>query len=490
MRHRRPLPVLVVACALALAAHGTAAAAPKVDGVFPLAGVTTNGQLTVGPDGNVWVALEQAVGRVTPVGGTTALTTGGLADALGTPAGGITAAGGFVWVSQTPGAGQEAILRIPPSAPASATGVPVTGITAGTSALTTGPDGNVWAALTGKVVTFSPTNPAAATTYPVAGLSPKAIASSGDGTLWVTDTANGGRLLNVTTAGAVTPYTVGGLPQFLATSPAGQVVFGNPVNNPQQIGRLVPGGLPIALDRPNGSDPFGVTFGADGAFWVAEFAGNRLARVTTDGVLTTLGGFPVVAGQGPRQITTAPGGVLWATLDKPGDGPASKIARITGVDAPTGSGGTPSTGGTPPDTTPPTVAVALTRTRFRVGAAPTAVAAARARRAAAGTTITVTLSEAATVRLAVERRVTGRRGAGGRCLAPSARTRRATPCRRWVASGILTRSLGGGVTAVPFSGRVGKRALAPGAHRVTAAATDAAGLRGSTGPVAFTIVRR
>ena len=62
MRHRRPLPVLVVACALALAAHGTAAAAPKVDGVFPLAGVTTNGQLTVGPDGNVWVALEQAVG--------------------------------------------------------------------------------------------------------------------------------------------------------------------------------------------------------------------------------------------------------------------------------------------------------------------------------------------------------------------------------------------------------------------------------------------
>ena len=484
--------LLLVASAVALTAAfaGPAHAAPQVSGVFDLPGVATNSQLTVGPGGDVWVALEQAVGRVSPTGSVTVLASGDLGDTIGFLTGGITTAGGFVWVSQSPGAGKEALVKIPPANPGAAAGVPGTGITAGSTAVTTGPDGNIWVATSGQVTKVPPSDPASATSYPVAGLTPKAMTASGDGTLWVTDTDNGGRVLNLTTAGAATPYTVGGQPQFLAASPGGQVVFGNPNNDPQQIGRLLPGGLPLTLDRPSGSDPFGVAYGADGAFWVAEFAGNRLARVTPDGVLTTLGGMPVVAGQGPRQLTAAPGNTLWVTLDKPGDSALSKIARVIGVDPPSAPAQPSVDPGFLPggDTTAPVIALALSRTRFRAAAGSTALSAAK-RRAAAGTTLSVRLSERASVSLPVARGLTGRR-AGGRCVKPTTRTRRAARCTRWTTVRTLKRTLPGGTTKIGFTARFSGRALPAGLYRISATATDGANLRGSAAPVRFTIVRR
>lgn len=489
-RLRAVLPIVTAALAVLAAAAAPTQAAPQVSGVFDLPGVTTNGQLTVGPDGDVWVALEQAVGRVSPTGSVTVLQAADLGDTIGFLTGGITSAGGFIWVSQSPGAGKEALVKIPPSNPAGATGVTGTGITAGSTAVTTGPDGNVWVGTDGKLTKVPPANPAGATTYPITGAAPKAVTASGDGTLWVTDTLNGGRLLNVTTTGAATPYTVGGQPQFLAASPAGQVLFGAPNNSPQQITRLLPGGLPIAIDRPAGSDPFGVAFGADGAFWVAEFQGNRLARVTTDGTLTTLGGLPVLPGQGPRQITAAPGNRLWVTLDKPGDGAFAKIARVIGVDPPPTPTPTPTTGpAAGADVTPPAVAITLSRTRFRAAGGSTAISAAR-RRTAAGATISVRLSEQAVVKLPIARGLAGRR-VGGRCVKPTARNRVASArCTRWVTARTLTRSLPAGTTKVAFTARFSRRALAPGAYRISATATDAAGLTGTSAPLRFTIVRR
>ena len=110
--------------------------------------------------------------------------------------------------------------------------------------------------------------------------------------------------MSLTTAGVQTPYNVGGGPQEVGGGPSGQVLYANPGTDPQTIGRIVPGGL-AADDRPPARrDPFGITFGQDGAYWVAEFAAGDLARVTTDGVVTTLGGLPK---NDPREITTGPG---------------------------------------------------------------------------------------------------------------------------------------------------------------------------------------
>ena len=75
------------------------------------------------------------------------------------------------------------------------------------------------------------------------------------------------------------------------------------------------------------TDPFGVAFGQDGAYWISRFQGNDLLRLTTGGQVTTLGGFSAAAG--PRKIATGPGNTLWTTLDL-----AEKIGRVSGVEPP------------------------------------------------------------------------------------------------------------------------------------------------------------
>jgi len=476
MRAFRFLPLGLVLLALPAA---SALGAPAVDGVFDLPGVQTNGQLSVGPDGNVWVSLEGSVGRVTPDGTAVVLAAADLGNEVGFPTGGITAADGFIWVSQTPGGGKDAIAKIPPATPAATTGVAVPGIDGGATAMALGPDGNIWVGLAGKLVRFSPANPPGATTFPVTGLAPKAITAASDGTLWVTDTAGGGRLLNVTTAGAVTPYPLGGQPQFVGAGPNGQVAYGNPNNTPQQIGLLSPGGSPLTLDRPAGSDPFGVAFGGDGAYWIAEFAGNRLARVTTDGQLTTLDGFPAVTGQGPRQLTAGPGNTLWVTLDKPGDPAATKIARVTGVDPPPPPVQDPPPGdpppgaaAPPPDVTAPIVTGArLSRTTLAVGVR--------------NIVLRFALSEPATVRLRLSRRAVGRRR-GRACVRPTPRLRKARRCTRLVR--VRTSSAAGvsGLNAI----RIATRRLAPGTYVVVLTVADAAGNRASPITRRFTITRK
>ena len=74
------------------------------------------------------------------------------------------------------------------------------------------------------------------------------------------------------------------------------------------------------------SDPFGVTFAPDGAYWVARSQANDLLRLTPDGKTTTLTGFAPSGGVGPRKIATGPNNTLWVTLDTP-----EKVARVTGV---------------------------------------------------------------------------------------------------------------------------------------------------------------
>jgi streptogramin lyase len=415
---------IAVLASIVLAAP--AFAAPQVNGVFDMPGVQTNGQLTAGPDGNIWVALQNAVARVTPDGAVKEFTQTDF-DKLGSPQGGITAADGAVWVSQPPN-GVQSILKITPGDPPVATSFAVTDIDAGATAMTLGPDGNIWVGVLGKLVKFPTSDPTQSTVYPFAGLLPKGLAASPDGTIWVTDGSNGGQLLNVKTDGTPVhdPYPTGGSPQFLAAAPSGQITVSLPINDPQQIGQLVPGGSLTTIDRPIPADPFGVAFGGDGAFWVAMFAGNRLDRVTTDGQLTSLTGFPDVSGQGPRQITAGPGNTLWATLDNPSDPaePNSKIARITGVEPPPtcggpGPGGGGPGGGTPPpDTTPPTVsAVGLSKTKVPLGTK--------------SISLRFTLSEPGTATVVLSRRAPGKRR-GKSCVKPTRKLRKAKACTRLV----------------------------------------------------------
>jgi len=112
------------------------------------------------------------------------------------------------------------------------------------------------------------------------------------------------------------------------------------------------------------------------------------------------------------------------------------------------------------DTQPPLITSLTSSHRtFAVGRDRTAVSA-----IAGGTTLRYTLSEAATVTVRIRR----------------ARARRVV--------GRLTRKARQGRNAVRFSGRIGRRALAPGRYRASVTATDAAGNRSASKRVSFRVV--
>ena len=137
-----------------------------------------------------------------------------------------------------------------------------------------------------------------------------------------------------------------------------------------------------------------------------------------------------------------------------------------------GGGGGPTGGGgesTPDLAAPVITGPTLTPKRFRVSPRSTATVA----RTGRGSRIRYSLSEAATVTLRFQRAVTTRRG--GR--------------RRWVAAGTLRRAGIAGVNRVPFSGRIGRRALRAGSYRLVLRATDAAGNSAKAKPRALRVVR-
>jgi len=162
---------------------------------------------------------------------------------------------------------------------------------------------------------------------------------------------------------------------------------------------------------------------------------------------------------------------------------SSATVQATAAPAAGGSGAGGGSGG------PAISGLSLTHRRFRVGRARTAVSA-RRRRAPVGTTFSFQLDRAAGVKIAFAKRARGLRS-GRRCVKPSRRLRRAHArrCTRRVAiRPALTRAVRAGANAVPFSGRIGRRALAPGRYVATLTAT-ADGSAGPPSGIRFAVVR-
>jgi hypothetical protein len=136
----------------------------------------------------------------------------------------------------------------------------------------------------------------------------------------------------------------------------------------------------------------------------------------------------------------------------------------------------------------PTIKAArLTNKRFRVAAKATAIS---ARKAPLGTTFRFTLSAAAKLQIVITRSAPGLRH-GHSCLAPTAKLKRthAKHCTRTLTVGTLTRSNEPkGADSIPFSGRIGHRALSPRAYHAVLSASDAGG-RSKPVTLAFIVVR-
>ncbi|MGO9759922.1 MAG: choice-of-anchor Q domain-containing protein [Solirubrobacteraceae bacterium] len=206
---------------------------------------------------------------------------------------------------------------------------------------------------------------------------------------------------------------------------------------------------------------------------------------------------------------TAPGPLTYAVLSNPAHGTLSNFSSSGGVveytptDGFTGtdtftydavsSGGTGNTAivtveipPAPPSPPPTLTSVGLTNRYFRVARQATAVL---AKQTPLGTSFRFTLSAAAKLQIAITATVGGLRR-GHACLAPTTKLERAHAkrCARTVSLGGLTRaSEPQGADSVPFSGRIGDRALSPGAYSATLSASNT---NGQSKPVAlsFTVV--
>jgi streptogramin lyase len=455
--------VLLLACFLSVAIADAATAAPVVNGEFPVS--ETPHQLTMGPDANIWVTLDTKIARITPAGVVTEFDPAN----VGSPIGITTGPDGNLWVTQN-----TEVAMIPPANPAGATKFSVGDISS-PQGITTGPDGNLWTASADKLIKIPVAAPATYSFFTVL-TGARGIARGGDGRLWVAD-FGGGRIARVTTSGSASYFNVGGGPQGVAAGPGTQVAYTNPSN---EVGRITPGGSPLKT-TVTGTDPFGVTLGPDGAYWIALFATNRVARLTSSGGLTTLSGLS--AGSGPRYITAGPGNTLWVSLET-----AKKVARISGVTPPAKppSGGGGGGGGAGTDVTDPRIsALRLSPRTFRLGSGfPELLAAVRT-----GTVIRFKLSEAARVTARFKRRTIGRR-VGKRCRRKTRRNARSKKCVRYVrVRGSFSVDGRTGKNRVGFQGRItGKHKLRPGRYRLLLRARDAAGNRSKVSRARFRLL--
>jgi CSLREA domain-containing protein len=174
------------------------------------------------------------------------------------------------------------------------------------------------------------------------------------------------------------------------------------------------------------------------------------------------------------------------------------------------------------DTVAPKVShVSVSPRTFAVGPKATPQTSKRRRRAR-GTRIAFQVSEVAQMKLSFQRRLAGiklrNRSGKVRCVAATRRSKRTllaqvksrlgakaggpgaaarikralrhARCARFATRGALGRSAKVGANTVAFSGRVGRKALRPGAYRVRVTGSDAAGNRSRPAAAAFRVVAR
>jgi Tol biopolymer transport system component len=146
----------------------------------------------------------------------------------------------------------------------------------------------------------------------------------------------------------------------------------------------------------------------------------------------------------------------------------------------------------PLDKTPPAIGnFTVTHKRFAVGAKPTAVSAAKKakqKRPVRGTSFNFTLSEAATIHIAITRKMPGHRSRAGRPCAIARRGQKHNCSRTLTLLTLVRAHSAAGANAVAFSGRFSKSRLAKGSYTATITATDAANNHSTPRSVAFSVI--
>lgn len=307
------LLVTVSGLLLTSAMSGTAEASPVEVTRFPIPGEGSEPMgITVGPDGNMWFAQFDEVGRINSSGQITE----------------------FPFPSK--GSGADEIVA--------------------------GSDGNVWFTRPGWSQ-IDRITPAGQITEFRLGKSeeryPQGIAAGSDGNLWFTQTKPN-EIGTITPNGQITMFPLpngAGTPIAIAAGPEGDLWF----SQETEIGRITPSGQVTEFPIPSGDSSLGeqrtaaITVGPDGNLWFTvdiggpfeEDSEGKIGRITPTGQITE---YRLLASEGklPGAIAPGPEGDLWFTYPVQGvRGPyGGYLGRMTTrgrftLFSTTGAGGAP-----------------------------------------------------------------------------------------------------------------------------------------------------
>ena len=173
--------------------------------------------------------------------------------------------------------------------------------------ITAGPDGNIWFTelIANKIWRLElPSRNLTSFPIPTENSSPNDIIVGADGNLWFTE-GGGGKIGRITTSGVITEFGSGlTLPFSIANGPDGNIWFTQRFT--QQIGKITPTGQFTFYPIPSTAEQIAPGFGNNLLF--TEFGSNRVAKITTDGVVTES---PEIPNSGPTGIVTGPSRQVW-----------------------------------------------------------------------------------------------------------------------------------------------------------------------------------
>jgi streptogramin lyase len=284
--------------------------------------LSTLSSVCSGPDHDLWFVgfYSGNIGRLTTGGqlaNTFNLNPGSVPDfgALGSD--------GNVWFSEVV---PSRIGNITPSGVV--TSYPTLSPNASPWAMTEGGDGNIWFVEAGYGQVASITPSGTVTEYPLAGTyAYQGVAGGSDGNVWYTApyTQQGPSIARITPAGVITLFALPNpvsVPQYIASGPDGNLWFVDSGTN--SVGKMDTSGNQLAeypIPTPN-SNPSAIIAGPDGNLWFLEnISFGAVAKITTSGVVTE---YSVQIQAYQNGIAAGSDGAIWFAQWYP-----NSVARIT-----------------------------------------------------------------------------------------------------------------------------------------------------------------
>lgn len=255
--------------------------------------------ITQGPDRNFWFTLQDSskVGQITPQGVITLFTTPTFSFPFDITPG----PDGNIWFSEG-STGQIAFIT-----PAGQITEIQFSFFDTSSGITTGPDDNIWFCdLTGNNIWRYDLTTQRLTKFlvPTPNSSPEDITTGADGNLWFTERF-GGKIGRISPSGAITEMASGlDNPRQIVAGPDGNLWF--TLAFALQIGKITPAGVVTLYPIPSRAE--GLARGRGDTLLFTEFAVNKIATITTDGIVTESREF---RNSQPTGITTGPRGITW-----------------------------------------------------------------------------------------------------------------------------------------------------------------------------------